>query len=108
MSSPASSGPRRQARLDKVQRIELRHKIELHHLAGRVIECPIDEMNRPRPRPGPQLRIPPAGQVGRLFAGWREELVSAASRPGRPESRGRPADGRCRAADQRGPQARPR
>ena len=48
MSSPASSVPCRQARLDKVQRMELRHKIELHNLTGRVIECPLGEMNRPR------------------------------------------------------------
>ena len=30
------------------QFVELRHKIELHNLTGRVIECPLDEMNRPR------------------------------------------------------------
>jgi hypothetical protein len=29
------------------QFLELRHKIELHNLTGRVIECPLDEMNRP-------------------------------------------------------------
>ena len=28
--------------------LELRHKIELHNLTGRVIECPLDEVNRPR------------------------------------------------------------
>ena len=28
--------------------LELRHKVELHELTGRVVECPIDEMNRPR------------------------------------------------------------
>ena len=36
--------------------LELRHKIELHNLTGRVIECPLDEMNRPRASAGPQLR----------------------------------------------------
>ena len=30
------------------QFLELRHKVELHSLTGRVIECPLDEMNRPR------------------------------------------------------------
>ena len=30
------------------QFLELRHKIELHNLTGRVVECPLDEMNRPR------------------------------------------------------------
>ncbi|MGH3194613.1 MAG: hypothetical protein ACRDOH_15125 [Streptosporangiaceae bacterium] len=45
-------------------------------MTGRVVGCPIDEMNRPRGRQQARLRIPPAaGQVGRLFAGWRQELV---------------------------------
>jgi integrase len=57
------------------QFLELRHKIELHNLTGRVIECPLDEMNRPRASVGPQLRVPPAeAEVEQLFAGWREEL----------------------------------
>ncbi len=57
------------------QFLELRHKIELHNLTGRVIECPLDEMNRPRASAGPQLRVPPAeAEVEQLFAGWREEL----------------------------------
>jgi hypothetical protein len=34
-------------------------------------------MNRPRGRQEGRLRIPPtADQVGRLFAGWREELTT--------------------------------
>lgn len=28
--------------------LELRHKVELHRMTGRVVECPIEEMNRPR------------------------------------------------------------
>ena len=57
------------------QFLELRHKIELHNLTGRVIECPLDEMNRPRASVGPQLRVPPTeAEVEQLFAGWREEL----------------------------------
>ena len=55
--------------------IELRHAAEIHRLTGRVPQCPVDEMNRPR---GGQaaLRIPPsAQQVSRLFAGWREDLA---------------------------------
>ena len=28
--------------------LELRHKVEIHQMTGRVVECPIDEMNRPR------------------------------------------------------------
>ena len=35
--------------------LELRHKIEIHNLTGRVVECPIDEINR-RPRPAPPGR----------------------------------------------------
>ena len=56
--------------------LELRHKVEIHQMTGRVVECPIDEMNRPRGRHQAKLRIPPAaGQVDRLFAGWREDLA---------------------------------
>jgi integrase/recombinase XerD len=56
--------------------LELRHKVELHNLTGRVVECPLDEINRPRASVDPQLRIPPtAEEVEQLFAGWREELV---------------------------------
>jgi len=58
--------------------LELRHKAEVYQLTGHVAECPIDEMNRPRGGQGQAaLRIPPeAGQVERLFAGWREELAT--------------------------------
>src|SRR6476660_9993324 len=57
------------------QFLELRHKVELHNLTGRVIECPLDEMNRPRASAGPQLRVPPTeAEVEQLFAGWRGEL----------------------------------
>ncbi len=30
--------------------LELRHKIEIHNLTGRVVECPIDETRRPHLR----------------------------------------------------------
>jgi integrase/recombinase XerD len=57
--------------------LELRHKVEIHQLTGRVVQCPIDEMNRPRGQRDAALRIPPsAEQVGRLFAGWRAELAT--------------------------------
>ncbi|MEU6721346.1 site-specific integrase [Nonomuraea sp. NPDC046802] len=46
-------------------------------MTGRVVECPIDEMNRPRGGPLGKLRIPPTvEQVSRLFAGWQQELAS--------------------------------
>ncbi len=57
--------------------LELRHKIEIHQLTGRVAECPVDEMNRPRGAGRAALRIPPsAAQVAVLFAGWRAELTT--------------------------------
>ena len=34
--------------------VEIRHKVELHQLTGRVAECPVDEMNRPRVQAGPR------------------------------------------------------
>ena len=49
----------------------------LHNLTGRVVECPLDEINRPRMSVDPQLRIPPAaGEIEQLFSGWREELAT--------------------------------
>lgn len=57
--------------------LELRHKVEIHHLTGRVVECPIDELNRPRGQQPAALRIPPSdAEVDQLFAGWREELAT--------------------------------
>ena len=57
--------------------LELRHKVEIHQMTGRVVECPIDEMNRPRGVGRAALRIPPsAAGVQALFTGWREELAS--------------------------------
>jgi hypothetical protein len=57
--------------------LELRHKVEIHSLTGRVVECPIDEINRPRGQQRAALRIPPsAEQIDQLFTGWRQDLVS--------------------------------
>jgi hypothetical protein len=57
--------------------VELRHKVVIHQMTGRAVECPIDEMNRPRGRRVARLRIPPTvEQVGQLFAGWRGELAT--------------------------------
>lgn len=56
--------------------LELRHKVEIHQMTGRVVACPIDEMNRPRGVGRASLRIPPSqGQVTALLAGWRQELA---------------------------------
>ena len=40
--------------------LEIRHKIEIRQLTGRVAECPVDEMNRPRGAGRAALRIPPS------------------------------------------------
>jgi site-specific recombinase XerD len=57
--------------------LELRHAAELHAMTGRVVTCPIDEMNRPKGRKDARLRIlPQADEVDRLFRGWAEELVA--------------------------------
>jgi hypothetical protein len=53
--------------------LALRHQVEIHALTGRVVECPIDEMNKPRGRKQAALRIPPTdAEVATLFACWRE------------------------------------
>ena len=36
------------------QFLELRHKVEIYNLTGRVAECPLDEMNRPRANARPE------------------------------------------------------
>lgn len=57
--------------------LELRHKVEIHAATGRSVECPIDEMNKPRGRKQAALRIPPTeAEVTILFSGWREELIT--------------------------------
>lgn len=57
--------------------LEIRHKVQIHQMTGRVAECPVDEMNRPRGAGRATLRIPPSAvQVGVLFTGWRAELAT--------------------------------
>lgn len=57
--------------------VELRHKVEIHAMTGRVVECPVDEVNRPRASKDARLRIPPrSDEMVAFFAGWREELLS--------------------------------
>jgi len=57
--------------------VELRHKAELHAMTGRVVECPIDEMNRPRGGKDARLRVPPLqSEIGALFGGWAQELAT--------------------------------
>ena len=67
---------RAQALKTYFQFLELRHKVEIHQMTGKVVACPIDEVNRPRGGTGAALRIPPsAAQVRSLFTGWRTELT---------------------------------
>ena len=57
--------------------LEIRHKVEIHQLTGRVVACPIDELNRPRGVGRASLRIPPSPvQMTALFDGWRQELAT--------------------------------
>ncbi|GAA2039355.1 hypothetical protein GCM10009839_46620 [Catenulispora yoronensis] len=57
--------------------LELRHKVELHAMTGRVIECPIDEMNRPRGNKNARLRIPPTeAEYTAFFSAWAQSLAS--------------------------------
>lgn len=57
--------------------LELRHQVELHAMTGRVVSCPVDEMNRPRGQKDAKLRIPPVpGEMERLFDGWAEALAT--------------------------------
>ncbi|MET9359189.1 site-specific integrase [Streptomyces sp. NPDC006617] len=56
--------------------LELRHRAELHQLTGRLVDCPLDEMNRPRATVTPQLRVPPSvTEIEHLFSGWRDDLT---------------------------------
>ncbi|ROO52865.1 site-specific recombinase XerD [Micromonospora sp. Llam0] len=57
--------------------LELRYQTELHAMTGRVVTCPVDEMNRPRGSKDAMLRIPPSeAEVTALFTGWAQELAS--------------------------------
>ncbi|MGH3761318.1 tyrosine-type recombinase/integrase [Actinophytocola sp.] len=57
--------------------LELRYQAELHRMTGRVVTCPLDEMNRPRGRKDAKLRIPPnERQVAAMFTGWAAEMAT--------------------------------
>ena len=44
--------------------LELRHQAELHALTGRVVTCPVDEMNRPKGGQGRPAADPAPGGGG--------------------------------------------
>lgn len=57
--------------------LELRHKVEVYHRTGHLVECPLDELNRPPSGADVALRVPPAAaEIQTLFTAWRSELVS--------------------------------
>ena len=57
--------------------LELRHKVEIYDRTGHLVECPLDELNRPASGPQVALRIPPAAEeIQAPFSGWRTELVT--------------------------------
>ncbi|WP_254392450.1 hypothetical protein [Streptomyces buecherae] len=67
----------RTARSAGIGHLELQHKVEIHRMTGRVIDCPIDELNRPRGSKGAALRSPPSGAEAKtLSAGCSGELVT--------------------------------
>jgi integrase/recombinase XerD len=83
--------------------LEIRHKIEIHQMTGRVTECPVDEMNRPRGAGRAAAADSAVGGAGggvvRGVAGGAGDVPEV--RPGRPQLCGRPADGRGRTARER-------
>ena len=57
--------------------LEVRHKPAIHAATGFVVECPLDEINRPRGGSQLRLRIPPSpNEIKQLFGGWQGELAS--------------------------------
>lgn len=57
--------------------LEVRHRADIHAATGVVLQCPIDEINRPRNGAKMRVRIPPtAAEVESLFAGWRSDLAA--------------------------------
>ncbi len=56
--------------------LELRHRPDIHATTGHLVANPVDEMNRPRAGREMGVRIPPpAEDLERFFAAWRDELA---------------------------------
>jgi len=76
-ASPATRANRSGALAVYFEFLELRHKAQLHQRTGVVVECPLDEMNRPRVSFDPKIRVPPSeAEMEQLFRGWRERLLT--------------------------------
>ncbi|MFG2843956.1 tyrosine-type recombinase/integrase [Kitasatospora sp. NPDC048296] len=57
--------------------LELRHEAEIHALTGDLVQCPIDEMNRPRDGWRLNIRIPPTdAEIDQFFSGWRDHVAT--------------------------------
>lgn len=57
--------------------LELRHQVELHAMTGRLVSCPVDDMNQPRGHKDAKLRIPPRREeLAVMFTGWASELAT--------------------------------
>lgn len=65
------------------QYLELRHQVEIHALTGEIVQCPIDEMNRPRDDWSLNVRIPPTAPSSRSSstAGGTTSLRPASTCP---------------------------
>ena len=58
--------------------LEMRHKVAIHAMTGHVVECPLDEVNRPRTSVTPLIRVPPSpAEIETPFTGWRKDLAAA-------------------------------
>lgn len=58
--------------------LELRHRPDIHASTGFLVANPVDEMNRPRAGRDLGGRIPPpAADLERFFADWRDDLSQA-------------------------------
>jgi integrase len=75
--APATRANRSAALAVYFEFLELRHKPQLHALTGIVVECPLDEMNRPRVSFDPKIVVSPSAvELEQLFRGWREQLLT--------------------------------
>lgn len=60
------------------QYLELRHQVEIHAMTGELVQCPIDEMNRPRDAWALNVRVPPTdAELEKFFDGWRDHVTTA-------------------------------
>jgi len=57
--------------------LQMRHAAQIHVMTGRVVTCPVDEMNQPRGAKEAKLRVPPGDrEVEDLFSRWAVQLTT--------------------------------